>query len=267
LIALQTHTLGLAPGKHLQVFAPGGDYFVGCVKGEWNGRPDNEYGDDEIMRKYTPTTNDRDAVGFVDLVLKVYRRKGLEGAVDRFPDGGKMSQYLDSLSIGSKVDVKGPVGLHEYKGHGVFKDGKAEIKANNIGMIAGGTGITPMLQIIKAVLDNSSDKCSLSLLFANRGIDDILVRDYLEEYLKRYPNRLKLFYTLEVPPENWIQNSFSDGIGRGKGFVNAEMMSDALPAPGKDTVILCCGPPPMIDYACKPGLSDLGHDKSRIICF
>ena len=62
-----------------------------------------------------------------------------------------MSQYLDTLEMGSDVIVKGPVGLHEYKGHGVFKDAAKSIKSKNIGMIAGGTGITPMLQIMKAL--------------------------------------------------------------------------------------------------------------------
>ena len=260
-------TLGLAPGKHLQVFAPGGPHFDGEKKGEWNGRPDKEHGDDEIMRKYTPTTSDRDAVGYVDLVLRVYRGRGGVGAIDRFPDGGKMSQYLESLPIGSLVDVKGPVGIHEYKGQGMFLDGKTKVCGSKIGMIAGGTGITPMLQIIKAVLDNPRDHSTLWLLFANREVDDILVRDYLEEYFKRYSGRLHLWYTLEQPPEHWTENSFSDGIGRSAGFVTASMMSEALPPPSDDSVVLCCGPPPMIDFACKPGLAEVGYDKSRIILF
>ena len=52
----------------------------------------------EIERKYTPTTSDDD-LGYVDLVIKVY--KG--GVVDRFPGGGKMSQCLNSLAVGSQV--------------------------------------------------------------------------------------------------------------------------------------------------------------------
>merc|ERR1719231_1651314 len=142
--------LGLPPGKHLQVFAPN---VVGSVPGEWNGRPDKEAGVDEIMRKYTPTTSDRDAVGHVDLVLKVYRRQGELGAIPQCPDGGKMSQWLDTLPIGTDITVKGPVGIHEYLGCGLFKDGAKKVTAKNIGL-SGGTGITPMLQIMKAVLDN-----------------------------------------------------------------------------------------------------------------
>jgi len=77
--------LGLAPGKHIQLFAPGAEVRRGEKKGEWNGRPDKEDGDDEIMRKYTPTTSDKDAVGYMDLVLRIYRGKGGIGAVPGGP--------------------------------------------------------------------------------------------------------------------------------------------------------------------------------------
>ena len=80
--------LGFPIGKHFKVFAPNA---AGRVPGEWNGRADPEASEAEIERKYTPTTSD-DEVGYVDLVIKVY--KG--GVIDRFPDGGKMSQARDT---------------------------------------------------------------------------------------------------------------------------------------------------------------------------
>lgn len=83
-----TPVLGLPVGKHFKLFAPAPK---GVVGGQWNGRDDPEDGEKEIERKYTPTTSD-DEVGYVDLVIKVY--KG--GVIDRFPDGGKMSQARDT---------------------------------------------------------------------------------------------------------------------------------------------------------------------------
>jgi ferredoxin-NADP reductase len=82
-------------------------------------------------------------LGYVDLVIKVY--KG--GLIDAFPDGGKMSQYLNSLSVGAQVDISGPWGANEYLGRGVFKVGVQTLRATKVGMLAGGTGITPMLQV------------------------------------------------------------------------------------------------------------------------
>ncbi len=37
----------------------------------------------------------------------------------KFPEGGKMSQYLESLRIGDVIDFRGPGGLLEYKGQGL----------------------------------------------------------------------------------------------------------------------------------------------------
>ena len=78
------------------------------VEGEWNGRPDAETAA-EIERKYSPVT---DSLGHFDLMLKVYAG----GEKERFPDGGKMSQYLKSLAIGSKLAISGPAGHVTYLG-------------------------------------------------------------------------------------------------------------------------------------------------------
>lgn len=58
-----------------------------------------------------------------------------------------------------------------------------------------------MLQIIKAILKNSDDLTTMSILFANRTDDDILCRDELESIRDKYPHRVKLWYTLDSPPD------------------------------------------------------------------
>ena len=63
----------------------------------------------------------------------------------KFPDGGKMSQYLNDMKIGDTIDVRGPSGLLVYNGDGEFairKDKKSEPKMSSykkVSMIAGGT--------------------------------------------------------------------------------------------------------------------------------
>ena len=174
-----TPVLGLPIGKHFKIYAPLAKVVTPKKAGEWNGREDMEQERTEIERKYTPTTSD-DEVGYVDLVIKVY--KG--GVVDRFPDGGKMSQYLGGLKPGDKVDVTGPVGTHTYLGNGKFKSGTKEHTCKKLGMMAGGTGLTPMLQVIAAVLKNPADPTQLYLIYANqtevRGKQffDAILRDY-----------------------------------------------------------------------------------------
>lgn len=96
------------------------------------------------MRPYTPVTGD-DVTGFVDLVIKVYTPN------ERFPEGGKMSQLLDSLEIGDAIDIKGPVGEIVYLEPGQLLIKGKPRNASTLAMIAGGTGITPMYQVCETL--------------------------------------------------------------------------------------------------------------------
>jgi len=236
--------LGLPIGKHIKIWC---ENPKPVKEGEWNGRPDPEAGKKEIERKYTPSSSD-DHLGYIDIVIKVYEG----GKIDHFPDGGKMSQYLDSLEVGDMIGIAGPFGRIEYLGTGQLRIGRKEKQVKMIGMLAGGTGITPMLQLIKAVLKDPKDETKLSLLFANQTEDDILVRDMLEAEAQKHPNRFKLWYTVDRPPPNWKYSS---------GFIDDVMIKSHMPPPSDETIILMCGPPPMIKFACKPNLEKLGYDK------
>jgi len=242
--------LGLPVGKHIKLYCPNR---VGVVPGEWNGQKDAEYEKKEIQRSYTPTSSDDD-LGHFDLVVKVY--KG--GVIERFPDGGKASQYLDSLQVGDSVDLAGPFGLIEYTGAGQLVHKRNPIAVKQVGMIAGGTGITPMLQVIRAAMKDPQDKTVFSLLYANQTEHDILVRDMLEQTQKENPDRFKLWYTLDRPNADWKYS---------QGFVSESMIQERLPAASDDTVVLMCGPPPMIKFACLPNLEKLGHAKDKLIAF
>jgi hypothetical protein len=54
-----------------------------------------------VMRAYTPASGD-DELGYFDLVIKVYFRN----VHPKFPDGGKMSQHLESLAVGDTIEVR-----------------------------------------------------------------------------------------------------------------------------------------------------------------
>lgn len=96
---------------------------------------------------------------------------------DRFPNGGKMSQLLDSLEIGDTIDIKGPLGEIAYLDPGEFLIKGNPQNANKLAMLAGGTGITPMYQVLKAILNNPDDNTECSLIFANQTEGDILLRN------------------------------------------------------------------------------------------
>jgi len=225
------HILGLPVGQHI--------YLSAKVDGSL------------VVRPYTPVTSDED-LGHMDLVVKVY----FKNVHPKFPDGGKMSQYLENMKIGDTIDVRGPSGLLVYNGQGEFaikpdkKSAAKTVKASKVSMIAGGTGITPMLQLVTDVFRNENDKTSLSLLFANQSEDDILVREELEAIQAAHPDRFKLWYTVDRPKDGWKYSS---------GFVDADMIKDHLFEPSDDNLVLMCGPPPMINFACIPNLDKLGY--------
>lgn len=170
-----------------------------------------------------------------------------------------MSQHLNSLKIGETILMKGPKGHLDYKGVGRFtilqKREVVEYRKKKIGMIAGGTGITPMLQVIRAILKDPKDKTELWLIFANQTEEDILLRKELEEIPK---DRFHLWYTLDRPPENWSYSS---------GFINAAMCKDHLPPKSADTMLFVCGPPPMIKFACEPAFKELGFEEGDWFSF
>lgn len=99
-------------------------------------------------------------------------------------------------------------------------------------MIAGGTGITPMLQIIRAALKNPADRTKLSLIYANVNFDDILLKKELDDLAAKYPHRFTVYYVLNNSPENW-----SGGVG----FVSKEQIEKYIPRSSNDIKVLMCG--------------------------
>lgn len=234
------HILGLPIGQHIHLSAT--------------------INEELVIRAYTPVSCDDDK-GFVDLVVKVYNK----GVHPKFPEGGKMSQHLESLAIGDRIAFRGPSGRLQYLGDGKFsikklrKDPAQIYEADKVSLIAGGTGITPMLQLIREILKRAdTDKTQLSLIFANQTEDDILLKPELDDLAARYPEQFKLWYTLDRPKPEWTQ---------GKGFISDEMIKEHLFEPSPSTLVLMCGPPPMVNYACIPALEKLGYQMDRTFAY
>lgn len=246
--------LGLPIGKHIVLEAPNPN----LGGGTWNGADDAEK-KKTIERKYTPTPSAKS--GHFDLVLKTYRPgvvKMPDGSEKNWENGGRMSLYMDSLKVGDSIKIRGPVGLHEYLGHGKFKSGSRVHEAKSFGMMAGGTGITPMLQIANAVVEDASDRTKISLIYANKTEDDILCRDMLDDLQDRSNGRFKVHYTLDFPPEGWQHKT---------GFISADMIKECLPSSGDNPLIVMCGPPPMLEHACIKNLDALSYAKELRIRF
>ncbi|PQE19060.1 nitrate reductase protein [Rutstroemia sp. NJR-2017a BBW] len=210
-----TSILGLPIGQHISIAAT-------------LTQPDGQA--KEIVRSYTPVSGDHQP-GYFDLLIKSYPT-------------GNISKHMASLTVGQTIKVRGPKGAMVYTPNMV----------RHFGMIAGGTGITPMLQIIRAVIRGrpTGDKTEIDLIFANVNPEDILLKEDLDN-LAAEDKGFRVHYVLNNPPEKW------DG---GVGFVTPEMISKWLPKPANDVKLLLCGPPPMIS-AMKKASEGLGFQKAR----
>ena len=167
--------------------------------------------DKPVIRPYTPISSGA-TKGTFELMVKRYPKS-------------KMGHHLHTLRPGEELEMKGPITKFEYKAG----------KYSHIGMIAGGTGVAPMFQIIQGVLDNPKDSSTrLSLVYSSKTRNDLLLAAELSEYQKTYKN-FQLYLTLsQTAPFRWLG---------GVGHVNQAMLKPFMPAPGeKNTMILVCGP-------------------------
>lgn len=149
----------------------------------------------EVVRSYTPISSDENP-GYFDLLIKSYPT-------------GNISKHMASLKIGQPLKVRGP------KGAMVYTPGLVK----HFGMIAGGTGITPMLQIIRAIVrgrprSGGNDTTAVDLIFANVNKEDILLKEDLDA-LAAEDDQFRVHYVLNNPPEKW------EG---GVGFVTDKMI-------------------------------------------
>lgn len=182
-------------------------------------------GGKEIMRSYTPISTNS-VKGYFDLLVKAYPQ-------------GNISKYISELKLGDKIKVRGPKGAFKYEPNMV----------KHLSMIAGGSGITPMYQILQAIASNPDDSTTASLIFANVNEEDIFLRDELLK-LAEHP-RIDVHYVLNNPPAEWEGST---------GFVTPEIITRVLPPPAEGSKLLLCGPPPM-NSAIRKAAAELGWEK------
>jgi len=233
------HELGLPVGQHL------------FIKAKVNDKP--------VMRAYTPMGH---GTGYVDFVIKVY----FANVHPKFPDGGLLTQHMESLQIGDELEFKGPMGEYIFNTEGLGGRLKAETfthtRSNEqqaydtLGLIAGGSGITPVLQVANALLKDVSRKIKVMILYANQTASDILCGDQLDKIAK--DPRCAVWYTVDRPAEGWKYSS---------GFIDEKMIREHMPPPAKNTCVFMCGPPPMLKFACIPNLTKVGHAEGNVYSF
>ncbi len=164
--------------------------------------------------------------------------------------GGLMSNWLnDNLKPGDHIQVMEPMGTFT-----------TEFKPDNkrhLVMFAGGSGITPMMSIIKSIL-HAEPESIVSLIYANRNINSIIFKDALQELEEKYEGRLHVIHILDEAPLEWQGPS---------GLLNHELLTrlfERIPDWGHDkTTYLMCGPEGMMNNV-ETLLDQMGIPKERI---
>lgn len=205
-----------------------------------------------IIRAYTPLSEATEK-GHLRILIKVYydtpERKG-----------GKMTQALDAIPTGHFVDFKGPVGRFEYLGRGQCAVAGQPRHVRRFIMVCAGSGITPIFQVLRAVLGDSEDPTECLVLDGNRDEQDILCRTDLDAMAGANENRCRLLYTLSQPGPDWAGT---------RGRVDKELLRSEIGSPsGNDgaEMILVCGPGPM-EKAAREAFNEMGWKEDDLIFF
>ena len=165
---------------------------------------------EQPMRFYTPITANGEK-GYFDILVKKQQ-------------GGRFTEHLFSMEPGENLLFR----VIQYKMS--YKPNKWK----SVGLIGGGTGITPLLQVIQASLAMPEDQTKLSLLFANQREDKILLRGLLDKMEAESKGRFTIKYVID-------KTSNPDWKGY-VGHINADMIKATMPAPTLENLILICGP-------------------------
>lgn len=155
--------------------------------------------------------------------------------VKRYGADAKMGGTLHALAVGDAVEVKGP------NMQWSFEKGKYR----HYGMVAGGTGITPLVQAAEHILANDSAK--VTMLTFNKTSKDVLLRDHLALLEIRYPGRFTVLHFVE-----------SDASGNDlEGSATSKLvLKEMLPTPGDSTLVMVCGRKEMTNAVAGPKTPD-----------
>lgn len=177
---------------------------------------------------------------------------------------GKVSTFIhDRVKPGDTIEVMQPDGRF-------FTHLDEEHKINYY-LVGAGSGITPLMSILKTILEKEP-LSHVFLLYGNRNEDSIIFKDELEKLEKRYAGQLHVRHILSQPnreKKSGLGGLFSKGkitwegkVGRIDGSAMERFLQDFAPR-HKQSEFFLCGPGGMIDSVEK-ALQAKGFDKKNI---
>ena len=163
--------------------------------------------------------------------------------------GGFVAPYLlNEVQVGDELETTGPAGSFYHE---------PLIDGNDLVFLAGGSGITPFMSIIRDAVRRGEVTSpppprQMHLLYGNRVPDDIIFGDELAQLAKEHPD-FGYSPVISEPPAGY------EGVA---GFLNADLIREQIgSATGKTFYI--CGPQVMYDF-CLAALTELGVPGHKI---
>jgi len=157
--------------------------------------------------------------------------------------GGLVSNYLlDEVRAGDHLESSGPAG--NFYHNPLFHD-------RNMVFLAGGSGITPFMSMIREAVECGLDR-SLYLLYGNKAPDEAIFHDELDSLSSQFEN-VTYVPVVENPPEGYEGPS---------GLITADVIGGTI-GDVTDKTFYLCGPQGMYDF-CLPELERLGVAKRKI---
>ncbi|KAG5492501.1 hypothetical protein JKF63_01079 [Porcisia hertigi] len=188
--------------------------FIG-IRGDWDGQ--------QLIGYYSPI-NMPDDKGRISILAR--------------GDKGSLQEWISSMRPGDSVEMKACGGLrielHPQQRQMMYR--KRVIK--KLALIAGGSGVAPMLQIIKAALNRPyvDNIETIHLVYAAEDEHELTYRSLMKKYRSDNPDKFDCVFVLNNPPEGWTE---------GVGYVDRSTLQRFLPPPSKDLLVAICGPPVM----------------------
>jgi ferredoxin-NADP reductase len=169
----------------------------------------------------------------------------IDVTVERIPDG-EVSPFLhDVVVVGDRLEVRGPIG-----GYFVWESSMTD----PLFLVAGGSGIVPLMAMVRHRARTGSRGGAARLLFSSRGPDEIIYRDELDR-LASAGNGFDVAYALtRQQPPGWT------GYAR---RIDARMLAEVLEPLGREARTYICGPTALVETAAN-ALVQLGFPADRV---
>ena len=183
--------------------------------------------------------------------------------IKRVKNGLVSNHINDTIKSGATIEVM--------PANGRFFTEMEETHRKNYYLFSGGSGITPMMSILKTVLEKEPQSV-VYLLYGNRDLDSVIFKKELDQIQKRFSGQVFVEHVLENPPftkEGGFMGMFAkkkvlwDGF---TGLITPQILEEFLkkyPTKGRDSEYFICGPGPMMTIT-KETLDKQNLDQKKI---